>query len=88
MSHIIKSSLIVAVACVSIASYSAYANPCQPIAAACMQAGYSQGAPEGHRLIKDCVEPVVEKSKTLDTAFTDEQLQDCKAVIAKKMQNQ
>lgn len=88
MSHIIKSSLIVAVACLSIASYSAYANPCQPIAQACMQAGYSKGAPEGHRLIKDCVEPVVAKRKTLDASFSDQQLQDCQTMITQKMQNQ
>lgn len=85
---ILQSSLIIALACASIVSYSVYANPCQPIAKACMQSGYSKGAPVGKRLIKDCVEPVVQKSKTLSTTFSDEQLQECKAMIAEKMQDQ
>lgn len=66
------------------------ANPCMPIAQACMKEGYYKGGDaKGKGLVKNCVMPVVEKSKTLpNVLFTDTQLQNCKAVIAVKMQSQ
>lgn len=64
------------------------ANPCQPIAQACMQEGYTKGAPVGKRLIKDCVIPITQKRKMIsNTTFTDDALHQCAALIAKKMGN-
>ena len=85
---IVKSSLILAFSCVMAISFCAYANPCQPIAQACMKEGFVKGGPEGKRLIKDCVEPVVAKSKTLSMSFTDAELDACKAMLAEKMQGE
>ena len=86
MSILAKSSLIAMVSFSAILSSEVLANPCQPIADACMQAGYSKGAAIGHRLIKDCVQPITAKTMTLpNTAFTDEELQQCNAIIAQKM---
>lgn len=88
--NIVKAGLIIAFACATAISMTAYANPCQPIAEACMKEGYAkgEGVPEGKHLIKDCVQPVVEKSKTLSVSFSDEQLEACKTMMHEKMQNQ
>ncbi len=86
---LVKSTLITALSFTIALSMEASANPCQPIAEACMQAGYSKGAAIGHRLIKDCVQPITAKTMTLpNTAFTDEELQQCGAMIAQKMSTQ
>lgn len=88
MSNVIKSSLIVFAMSVSVSAWAG--SPCMPIAQACMKEGYTKGGEAmGKGLIKDCVMPVVQKSKTLpNIVFTDQQLQDCNAVLAVKMQQQ
>ena len=83
-----KSGLIMLAMGVSVSAWAA--SECMPIAQACMKEGYYQGGDaKGQGLIKDCVMPVVAKSKTLPNAvFTDAQLDSCKAVLALKMQKQ
>lgn len=67
------------------------ANPCAPIAQACMSAGYYKGGNKvGKGLIENCVMPVSAKTKTLaNTNFSDETLKQCQTTIAARMsQNQ
>lgn len=66
------------------------ANPCMPIAQACMKEGYYKGGQNvGKGLIEDCVQPVVTKQKTLaNGSFSDDVLQQCGAMLAKKMKSQ
>lgn len=63
------------------------ANPCMPIAQACMKEGYYKGGEKtGKGLINDCVQPVVSKQKTLaNVSFSDADLQACKTTLAEKM---
>jgi hypothetical protein len=63
------------------------ANPCAPIAQACMAAGYYKGGNTvGKGLIENCVMPVSAKTKTLaNTNFSDEALKQCQATIAARM---
>ena len=65
-------------------------NPCMPIAQACMKEGYYKGGRDvGKGLIEDCVQPVVAKQKVLAAnTFSDDALQQCGAMLAKKMGNQ
>ncbi|MCX7118356.1 MAG: hypothetical protein WCR08_07035 [Gammaproteobacteria bacterium] len=86
----IKSSLIIASLGIIMLNSEvvAFGNPCQGIAKACMQEGYSKGAQPPHRLILDCVKPVVENKKTVSYDATDEEKQQCAQMIAQKMQQQ
>lgn len=63
------------------------ANPCMPIADACMKEGYYKGGKNvGKGLVEDCVKPVVLKEKNLtNMTFDDPTLEACKAVLASKM---
>ncbi len=63
------------------------ANPCEPIATACKQAGYVRGDYKaGNGLIENCVIPIVNKEKTkVNVTFTDTVLEDCKATIKTKI---
>ena len=63
------------------------ANPCLPIAKACMQAGYYKGGNKvGKGLIMDCVLPIVKTTKTLpNVTFSDSVRQLCKEKLAEKM---
>jgi hypothetical protein len=72
-----------------ISIYGWTANPCRPIAQACMQLGYYKGgAKVGKGLIENCVIPVVNNNKVLSNAsFTPSVLQQCNALITAKMQN-
>ena len=65
------------------------ANPCRPIAQACMQLGYYKGGAKiGKGLIENCVIPVVNNNKTLSNAsFSPSVLQQCSALIAEKMKS-
>jgi len=65
------------------------AKPCMPIAMDCMKGGYYKGGDKaGKGLIKDCVMPVVNKTKALpNTSYTDEQLNACKDEIMQKMKD-
>ena len=85
---LIKSAMVVAMFAPSIPSFAA--NPCMPIAQACMDAGfYKGGEKEGKGLVINCVQPITEKQKTLpNTSFSDETLQQCAATIAEKMKEQ
>jgi hypothetical protein len=68
-------------------SLPSWANPCMPIAQACMGEGYYKGGDkEGKGLIKDCVMPVVNGQKTLNTTFSADVMQQCKTTIEQKMQ--
>lgn len=64
------------------------ANPCRPIAKACMAQGYYKGGNKvGKGLIENCVMPVATKEKTLPNAtFSDAVLQQCKMLLMEKMQ--
>ena len=86
----IKTSLIVASLGIIMLNSEVFAfgNPCQNIAAACMQEGYSKGAPVGKRLILDCVQPVVQKQKTVSYTPTEDEMQKCQAMITQKMKQQ
>ena len=81
-----KSGLVILAMGVSLTGWT-MDKPCMPIAMACMKAGFYKGGHDKNKgLIEDCVMPVTEKTKTLpDTNFTDDQLQACKAAVAKKM---
>lgn len=74
--------------CMSLPSLAA--GPCKPIADACMKEGYYKGGSDkGKGLIKDCLMPVVAKTKTLpDTNFSDTTLQECKAKLGNEMKAQ
>lgn len=88
MKHIIsKSTVIVALSCSVLMGSEAFAfgNPCQNIAQACEEAGYSKGAAVGKRLIKDCVLPVARGNKTVSYAATADEKQECEALVLKKM---
>lgn len=81
---LIKTSIVLTVITVGMPCWAN--NPCQPIAQACMQAGYQRGAQVGKRLIKDCVIPITKKQKTLaNTTFPDDTLQQCSALVAERM---
>jgi len=66
------------------------ANPCMPIAEACMGQGYYKGGHEkGQGLVEDCVMPVVKGSKTLaNTNFDPQVLQKCKMLLLERMSKQ
>ena len=63
------------------------ANPCMPIAQACMQEGfYKGGSKVGKGLVENCVMPVVAGTKTLPNAtFTADVLQQCGVKLKAKM---
>ncbi|MFI4918594.1 MAG: hypothetical protein ACHP65_03465 [Legionellales bacterium] len=63
------------------------ANPCRPIAIACMKLGYYKGGDKvGKGLVKNCVMPVVAHNKILaNTNFSDSDMQLCRTVIMQKM---
>ena len=65
----------------------AAANPCMPIAKACMQLGYYKGGKNvGKGLVENCVIPVVNNNKTLPNAnFSQSDLQQCNAYVQAKM---
>ena len=84
----IKSSLIIASLGIIMLNTDVFANPCMGIAEACKQEGYSKGAQAPHRLILDCVKPVVENQKTVSYNATDEEKQQCAQMIAQKMKQQ
>lgn len=65
------------------------ANPCMPIAKACMQLGFYKGGEKaGKGLVKDCVMPVVENDKNLaGLKLTIEQKAQCSALIHKKIKD-
>ena len=68
----------------------AIANPCMPIAKACMKEGYYKGgSKEGKGLIKDCVMPVLSNEKSFPgITFSDETRQQCDAKLKQSMKNQ
>ncbi len=80
---IISSSALLAMSI----SLPTWANPCMPIAQACMSQGYYKGGDkEGKGLIKDCVMPIVTGQKTLENnSFSADTMQQCKDMIEKKM---
>lgn len=59
------------------------ADPCKPIALACMAEGYYKGGDAiGKGLAKNCVIPVISKKKTLQNdSFSDADLQQCKSAF-------
>lgn len=65
------------------------ANPCRPIARACMLAGYYKGGEsKGKGLIKNCVMPVVAHNKTLpNTNFSKDDLQQCGDLIKSQLKD-
>ena len=66
------------------------ANPCQPIAKACMSAGYYKGGNTvGKGLVANCVLPITQGQKILpNVTFGNEVIEPCKAMLATKMKNQ
>lgn len=66
------------------------ANPCMPIGMKCMDMGFYKGGDKvGKGLVKDCVMPVVMKTKVLpDTTFSDAVLDACKVDLMAKMKEQ
>ena len=64
------------------------ANPCMPIAKACMQAGYyKEGNTEGKGLIENCVMPIVaHKNPLKNVTFGDDVLKQCGVTLKEKMQ--
>ncbi len=66
------------------------ANPCMPIAKACMKAGYYKGGNNvGKGLIMNCVMPITQGTKTLpNVTFPSNVLQQCQATLAAKMKSQ
>ncbi len=62
------------------------ANPCKPIAEACMQLGfYKGGNTVGKGLVENCVLPVVNGQKTLNNGnFSAETMQQCKTMLQSK----
>lgn len=83
-----KQALSIVALSVSVVSWAG--NPCMPIAQVCMKEGFYKGGNNvGKGLIEDCVMPVVSKQKTLPgSSFNDDVLQQCGAMLAKKMQKQ
>ncbi len=67
-------------------SANTWANPCEPIAAACMQLGFYKGGNNvGKGLVENCVAPVVNNQKILPNAnFDDATRQQCKALLVSK----
>ena len=65
------------------------ANPCKPIAEACMKDGYYRGGEaQGKGLVKDCVMPVASGEKSLSGMnFDAATLQACKTTVMEKMQS-
>ena len=63
------------------------ANPCMPIAKACMQYGYYKGGNKvGKGLVENCVMPIVAHQKTLGkVTFTDDVLNQCHTMLQEKM---
>ncbi len=84
----LKAGMVVLAMSISVSGWAAL--PCMPIAKACMQAGfYKGGESTGKGLIKDCVMPVVAKTKVLpNTSFGDDELQKCQLDLAAKMKAQ
>lgn len=84
------SKLALSVVALSACVVSWAGNPCMPIAQACMKEGFYKGGNNvGKGLVEDCVMPVTAKQKNLpDSNFSDEVLQQCSAMLAKKMQKQ
>lgn len=66
------------------------ANPCMPIAEACMGQGYYKGGHDkGQGLVEDCVMPVVMGQKTLaNSTFDPQVLQQCKVLLLERMSKQ
>ena len=69
-------------------SFTSFANPCEPIAKACKEAGFYKGGNKvGKGLVENCVMPIVNHQNILDkVTFPSKVLQDCKTVIMNKMQ--
>ncbi len=65
------------------------ANPCKPIAQACMKLGYYKGGNKvGKGLVENCVLPVSNNQKTLPgTNFSQNVLQQCNSLIMSKMKS-
>jgi hypothetical protein len=69
----------------------AYANPCMPIAMACMDQGYYKGGHNDHNkgLVIDCVKPVcMGNKKILQQKFSADVKNACLAEIKSKMSDQ
>ena len=82
--HSVVSAFILAMG-VSVCGWAA--NPCMPIAQACMQEGYYKGGKNvGKGLVENCVMPVVAHTKTLAHAtFSDAVLEQCSVKLQEKM---
>lgn len=67
-----------------------FANPCRSIAMACMKAGYYKGGnAEGKGLVMNCMMPITGKKMSLpNTSFTDGTLNECHAMMVKKMEEE
>ena len=63
------------------------ANPCMPIAQACMQQGYYKGGNKvGKGLVENCVMPIVAHTKTIQgVTFSDTVLQQCDLNLKSRM---
>lgn len=63
------------------------ANPCMPIAQACMQQGYYKGGHKvGKGMIEDCVMPIVAGTKTLtNITFPPTVMQQCSVKLQERM---
>lgn len=79
----------VVILAMSASLYTWAANPCKPIAKACMKEGYYKGGNKvGKGLIENCVMPIVEQNKTLpNTTFSDTTLQQCKEKLMQQIKN-
>ena len=80
----------ISIACILTIGTSLYgwaANPCMPIAKACMQKGYYKGGNKvGKGLIENCVMPIVNHQKTLgNVTFADDVLNQCHTMLQEKM---
>lgn len=63
------------------------ANPCLPIAQACMKAGYYRGGNTvGKGLVVNCVMPITQGASVIpNVSFPSDVLRACKATLATKM---
>ncbi|ETO93418.1 hypothetical protein [Legionella oakridgensis] len=65
-------------------------TPCKSLAEACVQEGYYIGGNKvGKGLVEDCVMPIINHKKTIpNVTFSEDQLQQCKAELDKKLQRE
>jgi hypothetical protein len=82
--YYISGSFIVAMS-VSMSGWAA--NPCMPIAQACMEQGYYKGGNKvGKGLVENCVMPIVAHTKTIPGAtFSETVLQQCNLNLKSRM---